>query len=256
MTTKTWPIAAAVLACGLATGATAAPADSGTTGLAPAGTDIRAQLAPRRSTTLSAELAAKIERIPVREGDRFREGLVLVSMECSLQRANLDKARAALTAAAKTSSVNERLHEMKAGGALEAEVSAAEAAKARAEVSAATVIVSKCAVPAPFPGRVVDLKVREQQFVQPGTAMMEILDDTVLEVEFLAPSKWLAWLKPGSAFEIAIDETAKTYPAKVIRLGAKVDPVSQSVKVVGEIVGSHPGLIAGMSGRVMVSPKN
>ena len=218
--------------------------------------DIRAQLAPRRFTTLSAELAAKIERIPVREGDRFREGQVLVGMECSLQRANLDKARASLTAAAKTSAVNERLHQMNAGGALEADVSAAEETKAKAEVSAASAIVSKCQVTAPFPGRVVDLKVREQQFAQPGTAMMEILDDSVLEVEFLAPSKWLAWLKPGSAFEIAVDETGRTYPAKVAHLGAKVDPVSQSIKVVGEIIGSQPALMSGMSGRVLVTPKD
>jgi len=223
--------------------------------MAPTG-DIRAQLAPRRFTTLSAELAAKIERLPVREGERFRESQVLVGMECSLQRANLDKARAALTAAAKTSSVNERLHQMNAGGALEAEVSAAEEIKARAEVAAAAAIVSKCQVIAPFPGRVVDLKVREQQFVQPGTAMMEILDDSVLEVEFLAPSKWLAWLKPGVTFEIAVDETGRTYPAKLARLGAKVDPVSQSIKVVGEIVGPQPGLMAGMSGRVLVTPRN
>jgi len=214
--------------------------------------DIRAQLSPRRFTTLSSELPARIERISVREGERFREGQVLVAMECSVQRANLEKARAALAAAERTSSVNKRLHEMNAGGALEADVAAAEALKAKAEVSAGAAIVSKCVIPAPFPGRVVDLKVREQQFVQPGNPMMEIIDDSVLEVEFLAPSKWLAWLRPGGAFQIAVDETGRTYPAKVARLGAKVDPVSQSVKVVGEIGGSFPELLSGMSGRVVM----
>lgn len=215
---------------------------------------IRAQLTPRRFTTLSAELAAKIDRLTLREGDRFREGQVLVGMECSLQRANLDKARAELTAAAKTSAVDSRLHEMKAGGALEADVAAANEAKARAEVAAAGAIVSKCQVLAPFPGRVVELKVHEQQFVQAGAPLMDILDDSALEVEFLAPSRWLTWLKPGAAFQVAVDETGKTYPAKVTRLGARVDPVSQSVKVVGEIPGRPDDLIAGMSGQVIARP--
>ncbi len=221
-----------------------------------AGTDIRAQLAPRRFTTLSAELAAKIVHIAVREGERFKDGQMLLSLECSVQRANFDKARAELSAATKTNAVNERLHDMNAVGALEADVSAAGAAKAKAELDAAAAIVSKCMVPAPFSGRVADLKVHEQQFVQPGMPIMEILDDSVLEIEFLAPSRWVAWLKAGTTFGIAVDETGKTYPAKVIRLGARVDPVSQSIKVVGEIVGSQPDLLAGMSGKVLVVPKN
>lgn len=216
--------------------------------------DIRAQLSPRRYTTLSAELGAKIETISVREGERFRGGQVLVSMECSLQRANQEKARAALAAAERTASVNKRLHEMNAGGELEAEIAAAEARKARAEVEAGRAILSKCQVAAPFSGRVADLKVRADQFVQPGAAMMEIIDDSVLEVEFLAPSRWLAWLRLGSAFQILVDETGQAYPAKVARLGARVDPVSQSIKVVGEITGTHPELLAGMSGKVQMAP--
>lgn len=216
--------------------------------------DIRAQLSPRNYTTLSSELAAKIASIAVREGDRFSKGQVLVGMECSLQRANLEKARAALSAAEKTSDVNRRLQQMNAAGALEAEVAAADATKARAEVAAGLAVVSKCAVAAPFAGRVAELKVRAQQFVQPGQAMLEIIDDSVLEIEFLAPSAWLVWLKPGQDFHVAIDETAKTYPARVARLGARVDPVSQSVKVVAEINGKFPELMAGMSGRIVLVP--
>jgi len=216
--------------------------------------DIRAQLAPRRYTTLSAELGAKIERIAVREGERFKDGQMLVALDCSVQRANLEKARAALVGAERTSTVNKTLHDMNAGGALEADVSAAEALKAKADVNASAAIVSKCVVSAPFSGRVADLKVREQQFVQPGTAMLEIIDDSVLEVEFLAPSKWLAWLKPGAAFQIAVDETGRSYPVKLARLGARVDPVSQSIKVVGEITGAFPELLAGMSGKVLLAP--
>jgi hypothetical protein len=53
---------------------------------------------------------------------------------------------------------------------------------------------------------------------------------------------------------VQIDETRKTYPAKFIRIGARVDPVSQSVKVAAAISGRFPELMAGMSGKVLVSP--
>ena len=218
------------------------------------GQDIRAQLSPRRFTTLSSELAAMVERITVKDGDRFKEGQPLVTLDCLVQRAQLEEARATMLAAEKTYSVNRRLHEMNAGGALESEVAAAEVAKSRAKINAGFAIVSKCNVAAPFSGRVVEVKVHDHQFVQAGQAMLEILDDSVLEVEFLAPSRWLSWLKAGHVFQIALDETGRSYPAKVARLGAKVDPLSQSIKVVAEVNGNFPELLAGMSGRVMLTP--
>jgi RND family efflux transporter MFP subunit len=216
--------------------------------------DIRAQLAPRRFTTIAAEVGAKISRLPVVEGGSFRAGQVLVSLDCSLQQAQLQKAKAALTAAEHTFTANKRLEELHSIGKVELEVSEAEVAKARAEVSLMNVSLGKCQIAAPFTGRVAEQKVREQQYVQPGQPLLDILDDSVLELEFIVPSYWLAWLKVGYPFQVRIDETGKSYPAKILRLGAKVDPVSQSVKAVAAIDGSYRELISGMSGKVSIAP--
>ena len=116
------------------------------------------------------------------------------------------------------------------------------------------VALTKCVIAAPFSGRVAEQKAREQQYVQPGQPLLEIIDDSVLELEFIVPSRWLAWLKPGHVFRVAIDETGKSFPAKVQRIGARVDPVSQSVKLVAAIDGKFPELMAGMSGRVTMIP--
>jgi hypothetical protein len=43
--------------------------------------------------------------------------------------------------------------------------------------------------------------------------------------------------------------TEKVYRARVTRLGGRVDPISQSIKMIGEITGDTPDLLAGMSGR-------
>ncbi|ARJ67772.1 efflux transporter periplasmic adaptor subunit [Magnetospirillum sp. ME-1] len=218
------------------------------------GQELRAQLSPRDFTTLAAEIGAKVEKIGAREGERFTRGQVLVAFDCSVNRAQLDEARAAQSAADKTLAVNRRLLELQTVGKLETDVSVAEAEKARAKVAAMSAMVSKCAVTAPFDGRVVEQKVRGQQYVQPGQALLDILDDSVLELDFLVPSKWLVWLKPGHVFQAAIDETGKTYPVKLIRVGARIDPVSQTVRVAGAIGGHFPELSAGMSGKVLLAP--
>jgi RND family efflux transporter MFP subunit len=216
--------------------------------------EIRAQLAPRRYTTIAAEIGAKISHIGVPEGASFKAGQTLVALDCSIQQAALQKAKAILGGAEKTYSANKRLEELHSVGKVELEVSEAEVAKARADVSSTNVLLSKCVIPAPFAGRVAEQKAREQQYVQPGQALLDILDDSALELEFIVPSRWLVWLKSGYAFQVHIDETNKTYPARVQRIGARVDPVSQSVKLSAAISGKFPELIAGMSGRVALQP--
>lgn len=216
--------------------------------------EIRAQLMPKRYTTLAAEIGAKVNRLPVAEGARFRAGEQLIHFDCSLQHAQLNKARATLAAAEKVWQANRRLDELNSVGKVELSNSEAEVTKARAEVASHASIISKCTVTAPFAGRVAEQKAREQQYVQPGQALLEILDDSALELEFIVPSKWLVWLKPNHAFQVAIDETGKTYPAKVQRIGARVDPVSQSVKLSAIVDGKFNELIAGMSGKVMMAP--
>lgn len=216
--------------------------------------EIRAQLMPRRYTTLAAEIGAKVSRLPVPEGARFKAGESLIGFDCSLQVAQLKKAKAALVAAEKTWNANQRLAELNSVGKVELEVSEAEVAKASAEVAANAAVIAKCGVAAPFAGRIAEQRVREQQYVQPGQPLLDILDDSALELEFIVPSKWLVWLKAGQGFQVAIDETGRSYPAKVQRIGARVDPVSQSIKLSAVIDGKFAELIAGMSGRVVMAP--
>lgn len=216
--------------------------------------EIRAQLSPRRYTTLAAEIGAKISRLPIPEGDSFKSGQILILFDCSLQQAQLNKARAAQTGAEKTWQANKRLAELDSVGKIDLDLSESELHKARAEVAASQSVLGKCAIAAPFAGRIAEQKVREQQYVQPGQPLLEIIDDSALELEFIIPSRWLVGLKPGSRFEVRIDETGKTYPARIQRIGARVDPVSQSIKINALVDGKFPELIAGMSGTVLMSP--
>ena len=247
----TWSVAALAQA----TRPAPAPADAD---MAPAPRmdrqEIRAHLVPVRYTTLASEIGARVRKIPFAEAQAFKAGEVLVSLDCSVQQAYRDKARAELLGAEAALQANERLARLNSLSQLELVLSGTAVQRASAELGAHDALIEKCTVLAPFNGRVAEQKVREQQFVQPGQALLDILDDSALEVEFLAPSSWLRWLREGQTLRVAIDETRRTYPARFTRIGARVDPVSQSVKVVATIDGRFPELMPGMSGRVQVAP--
>lgn len=216
--------------------------------------EIRAQLTPRQYTTLSSEMAGRIDKINTRVGDHFNKGDVLIEFDCAVQRAEQAHAHAVEAQAAKTYAIDQRLVALRSMGQLELEVAGAEVDKAKADVAAAEAVGSKCVIAAPFAGVTVDQKARAFQYTTPGQALLDILDDHGLEVELIAPSRWLSWMKPGYEFQVHIDETDKTYPAKITRLGGRVDPISQSIKVIGEITADAPELMAGMSGRVTIAP--
>jgi membrane fusion protein, multidrug efflux system len=215
---------------------------------------VRAQFVPREYTTLASEIAARIDRIGRRAGEHFQKGEKLVVFDCVTQRAQTAKAKAILAAAEKTYAVNRRLFDMRSLSGLELAVAAAEIDKAKADVAIAEAAQSKCTIDAPFSGVVVEQKARESQYTTPGQPLLEVLDDRALEVDFIVPSIWLRWLKAGYPFSIAVDETGKTFRAHVDRLGGRVDPVSQTIKITGAIDGEAQDLIAGMSGRVLIAP--
>lgn len=215
---------------------------------------IRAQLTPVRYTTQAAEINAKVQSLPFKEGQAFESGAALVVFDCVVQKAQLARVRAELEIARRNAQTNERLLKLGNISRIEAENAVSEAARAQAQVDELSAIVSKCEIAAPYSGKVAEQRARVEQFVQVGQPVLEILDDSGLELEFIAPSKWAPWLKPGHAFTIEVDETGQTYPAVVTRVAARIDSVSQTFKVVAQIDGEFADLTPGMSGTITVSP--
>jgi len=222
----------------------------------PATPVVRAQLTARNSAVLAAEIGAKIRSLHVLEGREFKKGDLLVSFDDTLQQSQVERAQAVLAGAQRTFAANERLRKLNSVGQIELDLSEAEVSKARAELSYAKAMLAKCQIAAPFAGRVAEQRVHEQEFVQPGQTLIEIIDDAPPEVDFIAPSKWLAWLRIGQSLKVTIDETGHVYSAQVERIGARVDPVSQSIKIVAGVIPASSDLIAGMSGTVDLSPDN
>lgn len=215
---------------------------------------IRSQLTAREHAVISSEIAAKIDRMPLREGGTFKKGDLLVAFDDTLQQAQLKRAKAAYEAADRTLAANERLLALKSIGELEYELSKTETTKAGAELSYSEAMLAKCRILAPYAGRVAATHVRDKEFVQAGQPLLEIIDDAVPELEFIAPSAWLAWLAVGQSLTVSIDETARDYPAVIERIGARVDPVSRTIKIVATFTGQPAGLTAGMSGSIHLQP--
>jgi membrane fusion protein (multidrug efflux system) len=217
---------------------------------------IRAQLSAINYTTMTAELSEKILKLPFRDGQKFKKGDVLIKFDCGVQQAQYDKSKAQLSIAERNATTNEKLLKLGAAGRIEYENSLSEFQKVKAEVSELEVVLARCITKAPFDGHVVEQRARVQQFVPSGQPILEIIDNSALELEFIVPSKWSSWLVENTQFNIHFDETDKDYPAKVTQVGARIDPISQTIKVRAAIQGDFLELRPGMSGTVNIEIPN
>ena len=216
--------------------------------------DLRIQLTPHQSAVMAAGMSGTVKHIHVKDGDMVKKGQKLVEFECSRERSNINRTRARVSKQQKTLSTNQRLQKLGSVSKLELGISESELAEARAEYNIATATVKFCAVNAPFSGRVADVPTKAHQYVQEGTELIEVVDDSTLELQVIVPSKWLTWLKKGREFPVTIDELNSEFNASVTRIGGKVDPVTQSVRIYAELQAPSPYLRAGMSGTAKIVP--
>lgn len=214
------------------------------------GTQTQARILVRSPARIEVrtEIYAPVREIPFRQGDSFNAGDLLVRFDCSRYEAETSAANASAHASDIEHQTKRKLFKYKAVGKDEVRLSAALSAKANAELKVQQVRISQCEFKAPFNGRVVETHVKKHEFPTSDAPLLTILDDNQLELQLIIPSIWLRWLKKGLTFRFEIDETGNNYRGLITRIGAEVDPVSQTIKVLGKFETTHGNVLAGMSG--------
>ena len=197
---------------------------------------------------ISSDLGARIDRLPLREGQEFATGDLLAAFNCAGLAAELKSAEAKYRGEQLTFQNNLRLAKSRAAGRFEVELSEVKAAQAGAEVEAYRAKMEQCEIRAPYAGRIAQLRAHAHEIPPRTEPMMQIVGVDALEIDLLLPAAWLRWLKPGASFRMAVDETGAAIAAEVVRIAPVVDPVSQTVKVIGRFTGGTKGVLPGMSG--------
>lgn len=213
-----------------------------------AASSVRVLVLPAGETVLASPMSGRIAKIHVFLGASFRQGAVLVSMECDEPRARLAMAKADLAAATEQYEAKLRMQGLEQASDVEVALAASAVAKAKAQVELYQFQVSQCSIRAPWDGRVAKLHVHSFMTVSAGQPLLDLVRSGLLRLKLNVPSRWISNLKIGHVFDVTIDETGRTYQARVHRVSARVDPVSQTIELEAIMTKSHPDLLPGMSG--------
>lgn len=209
---------------------------------------IRGVVRALNTASISTDLQVPIKTLNFRKGQSFKKGVTLAIFDCARFKAE----RLSLLAERKVQALsvdnNLSLFKLNAIGQFDLEISKAKLSKADADVNRLDVRLKNCIVKAPFDGQMAETVTYQYETPKIGVPFIKIIQTSKLEIDFIVPSKWLAWMKTGTKFSFRIDETGKTYEGSVLRLGASVDPVSQTIEVRGRFSGETGQLFSGMSG--------
>lgn len=198
--------------------------------------------------SISTELATRVAATHFKEGDAFKKGDPIIEFDCRRQRAALAAAEAQQHEMQLTLDKYRLLQRAQSVGKNDLEVAEARVAKAVAESAGLRSPLDQCVFIAPFSGRVVELSLQKHEAAQPGKPFLSIVSNGKPEFDIIVPSDWTRWMKVGVTFQFAVDELATTFEAEVSRIGAAVDPISQTIKLAATFRGDATGVLPGMSG--------
>ena len=198
--------------------------------------------------SISTELATRVSATHFKEGQAFKKGDPIIEFDCRRQRAALAAAEAQQLEMQLTLDKFRLLQRAQSVGKNDLEVAEARVAKAIAESAGLRSPLDQCVVIAPFDGRIVELSLQRYEAAQPGKPFLAIASTGSPEIDLIVPSAWARWIKAGMPFQFFVDELGLAFDAEVTRIGAAVDPISQTIKLAAVFKRDASSVVPGMSG--------
>ncbi|MGN5135803.1 efflux RND transporter periplasmic adaptor subunit [Aeromonas veronii] len=208
---------------------------------------------PNQGVTLSTELAGTIDAITFESGKPVKADQLLLSLDSTVERANLRASQAKLPAAKakfdrfqnlyKTSSISkEQLDEAEAAyRSLEADIESLKATIARREVRA------------PFSGVVGLRNVFLGQYLQPGTDIVRLEDTSVMRLRFTVPQTDISKIKLGQVIKINVDAYPQTqFDGHITAIEPAINFQSGLIQVQADIPNNDGQLRSGMFARASI----
>jgi len=230
---------------------------------------VPASIEAAQTTLISSRLLARIVAVRVRAGDSVNRGDLLLELENSDIRAQVQQAEAII--GANTARLNEarqnlgRVKELQAGGVMSvADLDKAQAihdalladlAGAGQALEEAKTAMAYTGIRAPFDGRVVDRFAEPGDTAQPGMKLLALYNPLSLRVEAQVREVVALGLEVGQALQVEIPSMQKVVDAVIEERVPAADPGSRSFLIKAGVAFDN-SLLPGMYARLLVPVGN
>lgn len=187
-------------------------------------------LRSRQNVMMRPEVAGRILSLGFGDGARVNAGQVLVQLDDTLQRAEVQQSMAQLSIARANHKRNQDLVSQNFVAQRVLDESAASLQVAEAQVSLSCARLERMRIVAPFSGVVGIRNINVGDFVKDGADLINLEDIGMLYVDYRLPERYQAKLAPGQIVELKIDALpGRLFKAKVEALDPLIEPNGRSI---------------------------
>lgn len=211
-------------------------------------------LLSNESVVLRPEVAGRVTAINFTEGGMLAKGTVVVELDSSIERAELQQAMAQQSLAHSNFDRAKELRRSNAGTQRALDESESAMKTADAAVDLAQARLDKRKLVAPFDGRAGLRNVSPGEFVEAGTAIVNLEQIDPLKVDFRVPELFLPAVEPGQRISLAIDAFPEQVFSGVVKaLDPLIDRAGRAIVVRAEIGNDEKKLRPGLFARVSLT---
>ena len=206
-----------------------------------------------RSITLRNEVAGTVRRATLTPGQIVEAGALLVALDVSVERAELEALEAEAALAGTRLRRLETLSRHKA--VAQEEVDQARAARdvSQAQIERTRAIIARKTIYAPFRARVGLADVHPGQYLNEGTELTTLQGVAeAAHVDFTAAQRVAAGLAVGDSVAVVAGNDAAPIGARIVAIDARVDPSTRNATVRARIGDADRVPAPGASVRVLV----
>lgn len=212
-------------------------------------------LLSNESVTISSEITGRVAKIGFDEGQPVKRGQLLVQLDESVLRAELNQARANLDLARRNSERAAELHRKNLASARERDEATANLSLAEATLELAQARLEKARITAPFDGIAGLRKVSPGEYVNPGQELVNLESIDPLKVEFRLAEVALPALRTGQSLTVQVDAyPGESFAGEVYAIDPKLDVANRSIGLRARVPNSdqrlRPGLFAQVNLRI------
>ena len=226
---------------------------------------ISGSLQPEIRADLRAEVAAMVIKVHKENGEPVRKGDLLVSLDGSVLRDNLNSAEESLRAAAQSLDGAERqfqrIKSLQAQGMVSMQgleesenkrnSAQSEFVASKARVAGAKQQLDRTEVRAPFQGVVSARKASAGDTAQIGKELIQVIDPSSMRFEGQVSADQMSILKVGQRVTFRINGVAQTgdqlgSSGRIKRIDGAANPITRQVSVIVEISGKDRPPVAGL----------
>jgi membrane fusion protein, multidrug efflux system len=205
-----------------------------------------------RSITVRNELSGTVRQVSLVPGRIVEAGDVLVALDVSVEKAELEALQAQAELAKTQLARIERMVQQRAASEMELDAARAERDVAVAQVARTLAVIERKTIRAPFRARVGLADVHPGQYLNEGTVLTTLQGvDANVYVDFAVAQQVAAQLKPGDRVEVR-SASASSLTAAIVALDARVDSATRNATVRAQVAEGVDSLTPGASVRVRV----